>query len=107
MLLQTTYRQLDGGAERWQQCSHVKQWPNRMERPCFGSISRYFVCLRIKQITLGKNIHLGSLSLLIHKSQGMDSNDQCKLMLTGKVPSQKEKGSISFSEMMLLEKRKM
>lgn len=33
----------------------------------------------------------------------MDSNDQYELMLTRKVPSQKEKGSISFSDRMLFE----
>lgn len=74
-----------------------------MKRSCFGSIFRYFVCLRTKQISLGKNVHLGSLSLLIYKSQGTDSNDQCELMLTGKVPSQKEKDSISLSDRMLFE----
>lgn len=74
-----------------------------MKRSCFGSIFRSFVCLKIKQITLGKNVHLDSLSLLVYKSQGTDSNDQCELMFIGKVPSQKEKGSISLSDRMLFE----
>lgn len=74
-----------------------------MKISCFGSIFRSFVCLKTKQITLGKNVHLGSLSLLIYKSQGTDGNDQCELMFTGKVPSKKEKGSISLSDRLFFE----